>query len=371
LLAAPDEGYSINATETNIFNGTKFNLSVSTILPDGVYQYNLECNDTRGARANGSSTNYTLTVDTTPPTAPDLLSFWHMTNNTDKTPVLEWITTTETNFDIYITRAYYSLNNSVAFELNVTARETNFTNMSLVADNKYFFNVTAVDLAGNTGKSINQSNASVYYLDSVCGTLEEGWNLCGVVWTTARNLSIIGAETGANMVSVWNQSHQWATCNYAAAENGQHCAVEVNIDSVMSNTSADAIHNPSVNHAVWVYVNESKEWRNRTWVATRADANITLFNTTNGWNLEAGFVRNGRTFGHLGAISQYGRNNVSMMSLRYNNGTSVPYVNMDLFAGINNLTNIDYGRGYWIFYNATDISGLTGNHTWNSSIGGW
>ncbi len=366
-------GFILNSTEIAISTGVEFNLTISTNLSDGVYQLKVECNDTVGIRVNASENNISITIDSTSPTFPNITSSWHQRNNTDKTPDLSWNTVTETNFEKYTANAYYLSNSSLAFTTDVTTRTVNFTQMVLNPNFNYNFSVVAYDLAGNSRASANSSDETAYYVDPICGTLTAGWNLCGAVWTTGRNLSTIGAETNANFVSVWNSTHQWATCNYAASPSGQHCNVQVNISSVLTGNQSDTDDGRTdrgINHAVWVYVNESREWRNRTWTANQLSSNITLFNTSNGWNLEAGFFRNGRTFGHLGAVNQYDKNNVSMMSLRYNNGTSVPYVNQDFFAGINNLTNIEFGYGYWIFFNATGPdSGLDHNNTWN--VGGW
>ncbi len=134
----------------------------------------------------------------------------------------------------------------------------------------------------------------------------------------------------------------------------------------MSNGSLGS-YDTSINHAVFIYVEEETNWQNRTWVANRFSSNITLANASGiGWNLEAGFIRNGRVFGH---IKDRITTSVSLMSLQYNNGTSVPYVNQGLFRSINNGTNVDFGRAFWMFYNNTDSTGELSNRTFN--VGGW
>ena len=59
-----------------------------------------------------------------------------------------------------------------------------------------------------------------------------------------------------------------------------------------------------------------------------------------------------------------------MLSLRYNNGSSISYVNNGLYRGINNNTQVDYGRSLWIFYNGTpSTTSALGNETYN--VGLW
>ena len=139
----------------------------------------------------------------------------------------------------------------------------------------------------------------------------------------------------------------------------------------MINNSGDggnSIYDTSINHAVWVYMNSTGNWNNRTWVAIQSSSNITLTNASGiGWNLVAGFIRNGKVFGHI--KNQAGIDtNVSMFSMPFNNGTTSPYVNNGLFKSLNNQTNLDYGRGIWMFYNGT-ITGGFANQTIN--VGVW
>lgn len=474
LLSKPsDSSVTLNATNSVIANATPFNLTPSNASTiEGVYQFNVECNDTANNRANASSSNLQFTVDNNKPTSPFIISTFHQTNNTDRTPELRWDTVTDNNFSKYQVRALYQNNASVAYEVNITSRTTNYSSLNLFVNYTYFFNVTAYDLAGNTNSSQNTTIQLSYYVDPICGILNTGWNLCGAVWTTPKNLSRIGSETNATFVAVWNISnHVWATCNYAVSSGGTNCnlttgvatyyghlsiptgitnatvnttgipangtglpantysykisaisgtnsesliATEVNITTDTTsnatnltwtavggatsyrvyNATIESGHNTyfivnsttfyhtgqtvsgsdtpkttgmpyyiknEVSPTVWIYVNASTDYRNRTWVSTPKSMNITLTNSTNGWNVIAGFVRGGKVFGDIkNTLLDV---NVSMFSLRYNNGTSIPYVNNGLYKGINNQTILDYGRGMWVYYNGTGL------YTWNT--GSW
>jgi len=342
----------INQTELSVISGTSLNLTSVGDMVDGNYKFNIGCNDTVDNRVNASSTLLDLIVDTTAPTVPLIVSTWHQTNSTDTTPTLTWTATTETYFVRYLVQALNYATGAIEYAINVTTKATVTAAMSLTAGNTYNFSVTAYDEAGSSTSSTNTTD-TLYYVDEVCGILNTGWNLCGATWTTAKNLSDIGAETSANFISIYNSSKQWQTCNYAVSASGTNCNAETNIAN-------------GATSAVYVYVNESQVWRDRTWVADVNSANITLTNvSTNGWNLVGMFLRNGRTFEQLNASTKFSLdNNVTMYSLPYNNGSSMPYVTKTGFNTINKNTKVDYGRAMWIHY-------LNTSSTFTFDIGAW
>lgn len=326
----------INVTDTSITSAAVTTLNPSAMV-DGAYKFNIECNDSLNNRVNVSSSNLVLTVDTTAPTAIIINSTWHQQNNTDLTPVLSWTLTTEINFARYFIEARYISNNSLEYSVNVTNRTTTNAELTLSVGSTYNFSVTAYDLAGNSVKTVNTTD-TWNYVDGICGTLNAGWNLCGATWTTSKNLSDIGSEASATFVTVWNNSHEWSTC--IVGVTAANCDIDTGI-------------NPSDIGHVWVYVSTETVWSDRTWVATQLNANITLHNNTNGWNIIPGEFRNGRTFWQLGN-DDFTSVNVSMFSLPYNNGSTVSFVNKGLFKGMSiNSTVLEYGKAMWVFYNGT------------------
>ena len=370
LLSTPSSStLLINSSEIVITNGTQFNITPFT-MNDGVYKFNIECNDSVGRRVNASTAVLQTTIDTILPTAPYIISTFHQTNSTNKIPNLLWGSSLEVNFSRYWARAYYKNNNSIAYEINITSQTINYTRLNLSAGYNYSFNVTIYDLAGNFNSSGNTTNQTLYYVDPICGVLNSGWNVCGAVWTSPKSLSLIANETGANQVAVFNSSHQFATCNAAESKTGQNCKLTVNISSPMGNNLSDSVYDTSINHVVFVYVNSTSDWNNRTWGAVQSNANMTLTNASGiGWQIEAMWIRSGRVFGH---IKDRFTTNVSMMSLDYNNGSKSSYVNNGLFRSLNNNTRVEYGRAYWIFYNRTnetDGSNVLSNST--IDIGVW
>jgi hypothetical protein len=337
-----------NITIRSLANGTQYNLT-PTVMNDGNYTWNIECNDSKNSKVNLTSSVYTIFIDTKAPTEPFIISNWHTTNNTDSAPTLSWASTVESNFLKYIVSAYYVSNGALAYQVNISSQTVNSTALSLSRNATYNFTVVAMDKTGLINISQN-TTTTWYYVDNVCGLLSAGWNVCGATWTVAKNLSQIGLETGATFVSIWNTTHQWGTCNVGSSF--QNCDQLVAANSSATNVSA-----------VWVYMASAAEWKNRTWIATQLNLNISLSNITTGWNLIGSPFRNGRTFGHLGRA--FTGANVSMFSMPYNNGTVMSYVNSGGFATstVYNGTNFDYGRAMWVYYNTT------GNSTFN--IGSW
>lgn len=333
-----------NTTLATVTSGTNYNFTTSAML-DGEYRFNIGCNDTIGNFVNFSSTDYTITIDTVVPAQPNITSEFHSyRNGSDLTPMLKWANASslELNFAYYEAKAYYVTNNSLAYAVNVTGIENNQVAMSLKEGALYNFTVFSYDLVGNVNQTGNTSLSTYYYIDDVCTTLESGWNLCGATWTTKRNLTQIGLETDATMVSVWlSNNHTWATCNYAATPNGTNCNFNTSIENNLDN---------STQHSVWVYVSESTNWRNRTWEAEASSANLTVSSATTGWNLESMWVQGGTTFLNLSANMSI---NVTMLSLVNNIGANTPYVNIAPYNKINNLTQVDYGKGIWMYWNGT------------------
>ena len=350
----------INSIISGVTNGSVTNITLEAI-PEGTYKFNMGCNDTIGTRVNGSSVDLVVTIDTINPTISNLTATWHGKNNTDLTPSLSWTQSADVNFSKYVASAFYTGNSTLADQVNTSAggvANTSVT-MTLTAGTEYNFSVSAYDLAGNFVSSVNTTVQTRYFLDSVCGILYTGWNLCGAVWTTDKNLSQIGAETNASMVSVWNiSSHSWATCNYGSSATGTNCG--------LVNVSINTYKTP----AVWVNVLTDTNWRNRTWESNSGSMNLTLTNQTNGWNIVPGVFRNGRNFRTLGVLFGLGEDsktyNVTMFSKPYNiNGTSAPYVNKGLFATSirYNSSVLDYGEAMWVYYNNTGTNVL--------NVGAW
>ena len=88
---------------------------------------------------------------------------------------------TELNFEKYVASAFYTSNNSLVDQVNITNRSINTTALTLVKDNSYNFSMIAHYLAGNVRSSANTSIQTIYFVDPVCGTLVQGWNACGAV----------------------------------------------------------------------------------------------------------------------------------------------------------------------------------------------
>ena len=342
---------SINVTDTSITSGV-VNTIIPTTMADGEYNFMIECNDSNNNRVNATSTPYEITIDTTNPTDIYINSTWHQTNTTDGTPRLSWNITTDINFQRYYIEARNVSDGNIDYAVNVTSRTTTYAELNLTFSQTYNFTVTAYDHAGNSFITPNATDTWLY-LDDVCANLQAGWNLCGLVATIARNLSVIGAESGASFVSIWNTSKEWKTCNVVVGTT--NCNLSVGIT-------------PTDTHHVWLYMDNAGLWENRTWNATSTSANTTLNNvTTNGWNIFSMYIRNGLTFGQLNDTSRFSNINVTGYSLPYNNATlSTPYITLDGFNTINQRTKFNYGKAMWVFFN-----GSTNASTHTFGTDGW
>lgn len=342
----------VNLTDTSITSGAVTTLTPSGIMTDGTYSFRITCNDSDNNRVNSTVDSMNITVDTVSPTDIRINSTWHLINSTDAIPVLYWNQTIDANFGYYLIEARNISDDVIGYAVNVTSISRVFAEMDLSFSETYNFTVRAYDLAGNSVMTKNTTD-TWYYTDSICSSLQAGWNLCGIVSTTARNLAVIGNETGASFVSIWNTSKAWKTCNVATQST--NCDIDVGI----TNTATNTTH-------VWIYMASAGLWKNRTWSATAESANTTLNNiSTNGWNIFSNYIRNGRTFAQLNDTSRFKSENVSMYSKPYNNGTNnVPFITLGGFNTINADTRVEYGEAMWIFYNGTGNSEIFNTNGW-------
>lgn len=345
LSNSSQQSIVLNKSELVVNNNVELNLTPS-LMNEGTYLYNIVCNDSLGRKINLSATDLTVTVDLTAPgLEPNITSPWTMRNSTDTTTTLYWQTSSDTHFEKYAVTAWYIDNGSIGYQINVTTESTNSTELTLQAGHTYNFTVEAYDEEGHFANS-SETNTVWYYVDDNdnCGTLYEGWNVCGWIEDLSKNLTVIAAETGASFVSVWNKSHEWHTCTPGA---------------VTTNCDAEVSLGYENNSAVWVYVAADTTW-NRTWVSTKDSANITLWNSTNGWNLISMFARNGRTFTELNASTRFPLENISMVSLRYNNGSdAVSHITQHGWSYMSEDTLVNYGQALWVYFNGS----VAGNYT--------
>lgn len=343
----------INKTITGLTSGNLYNFT-PTAMKDGNYTWNIECNGTNNLKTNLTDGLYEVVIDTFV-NQVNITSVFHQKNSTNRRPMLNWTQSPDVNFLKYHVQARRVNDDSIEEEINITSQATNyyyFTNLTPYLT--YNFSVVVYDKAGNSFKSSNTTTTD-YYVDGICGTLYSGWNLCGAVWTTARNLSVIAEETGATFTAVWNNSHQWETCAYGVSN--QYCGRTVNGT------------NDAINH-VWIYVTSNTSWSNREWSASKATANWTLINVTNGWNLFGMTYRNGLTFEQLNASIRLGglyAQNISLYSLWYNNYTNIvqtPYVTTSGWNTINKDTKVDYGQALWVYFNGTGAAKVNITGEW-------
>jgi len=155
--------WKANATNVSLTSGTESVTNVS--IPEGTnYKWNVLCYD-YGGRSNWSSaTNYTLNVDTTAPTRPNLgnvlIGSTVNGNNTlgnTLLPIVNWTIVTETNFANYTIQFSNETGfSNINYSEKITPITTNTTTVTAtnLADNvQYYWRVIAYDDAGNSNTS--------------------------------------------------------------------------------------------------------------------------------------------------------------------------------------------------------------------------
>ena len=152
-------GWKANETNTSAVNGSQDTFTIK--LNDGMYVWNVLCNDSAGNAAFNNS-NLTVNVDTITPK----ISYNSGTQNNNSYFNKNWIfvnlTVNESN-EANIT--FYLFNVSNLGNVNTTtlpagARNINFTNL---LDGAYYYNATILDLAGFT----NYTETRIITLDTL------------------------------------------------------------------------------------------------------------------------------------------------------------------------------------------------------------
>ena len=184
-------------THTNFTNFTNF-----TGLADGTYLFSATVNDT--ANNPTALSNRTVTLDTTVPSAFNLIVPTNATISTNRTPTLQWESTNEINFVNYTMQIddnsdFSSLVNTTGTYANAT-NKTGVTGTTLGADTVYYWRVTAWDAADNS----RAAPAFTYTTDNTVPIINitvpaNNSNLTGA----ADNLTVQVVDTNINNTAVW------------------------------------------------------------------------------------------------------------------------------------------------------------------------
>jgi hypothetical protein len=158
--------WAINYTNASMTTGVQESMNISGTA-DGVYFWNVQCNQTSDNATWAEDSNRTFTIDST---APVVMSYLTPANNTatnDTTPTIRWNQTSETNFGSYFVQiSRNSVFTSVVQTVNITSISSNTTTFSSLPEDLYYVMVSAIDRAGN------EANAtSILYLRVVTTNL--------------------------------------------------------------------------------------------------------------------------------------------------------------------------------------------------------
>jgi len=328
----------------------------------GLYKYTYNCSDDAGNTAELGS-NYTFFVDTVAPTTfvlntslwkTDNVALWNATTATDYTPQIGWGLTTELNFSRYLV-CYYndSYSDTSTTCKNITTKTTLATNITtLDADEDYWINITAYDVAGNS-RSMTTSNYK-YSTDSTNRALKAGWNIIGNVGNNLT-LSQILNWSGATTASIWNSTHEFqshvsgGSYGTTSVGAGQTALIYVATDTTFSdlvwNTTAVA-----PNTAITVS-NSTDAGSNSAWnlVMNRAAASKTVQAMDSYMNCN--------TIGAGCTAAANNATNIDYMSV-YNNSANIgaKYISYVANWSINNATPLTYGDTSWLYVNSAASS---------------
>ena len=356
-----------NYTSGTYFNFTGFNTGDLGLADDGsgVYKFSYWCNDSAGNRAYQSASTVVL-IDSLQPsafiapidrffTSPGLTQLPNRTTASDFTPQIEWNITSEANFSRYEINFFTDeALTTIGVQKNITNISQNVTNMtSLLPDTTYFFQVRAVDLAGNDRNM--SSWMHVYNTTSVCHNLSVGWNICGNLGNN-KTLGEYLNDSGGSVVSYLNDSREFVS----------HVSAGSNTAEVV----------PS-GQAVFIYMTSADIFQSSVWNLTALDQQTVLRNESNtDWNI---MVYLNWTYATTFQQIDYRLNshnytsitddlNVTFMSFYNNtadNGSKyIPFVGN---LSINNATRIKFGDVIWAFLGRYEVASYT--VTWDNVTG--
>ncbi|GEM_PF-6979155 len=303
--------FSLNSTILSLTNNSMNSLNTSPA--DGNYLWNVQCCD-KASNCAFNETNLTLKVDSTPPLSFNLSTPANATITKNNTPLLNWTKTNDTNF------ANYTIlvdNDSSFSSIDYQYSISNISNLTYQvpnntpwADSKWYWEVLAYDLAGNT----NSTTAYEYTVDTTPPSVK---------LSTPPNNSALGPGN--------------ITFNYIPYDiRLKNCSIYTNITGLWKlNSSNTSPTNNATNNFV-IYLN----FGNYLWNVQCCDTVGNCgFNDTNNTVMITG--------------------DLSIPSVYFSNQNPAEGDNITIFAVASNLANISAQNVLIRFYeNDPDINGV-------------
>lgn len=349
----------INGTTNVTVRRSGGDLSFTTGLSDGLYNFNFRCNTTAGQATVTS--NRSIRIDATAPTAFACLTPVNNSKNTDWTPTVSWNTSlddTIVTYRVLVDESSDFTSADVDAQTNSTSYTANLLSLNST-DRTFYIKVNASDQAGNTRDSLNCSigNNFIYKTDNTNFFLKAGWNMVSLMRTGTVNASTIASEIpNAAVISKYNSSKNFQNYN-----NG-------------TSTNAGLLFRKG--EVAFIYVNQDSLWEGETWDTDVNPPHGGLFNLTNtssGWNVIGIVNQSGTTIGifeqlfrqqndystaanlyYSKTYSQY--QNYSLTFVTFYNNTAArnrQFVSHPYDINLNNATNLDYGNAIWVNVNET------------------
>ncbi len=223
-----------NTTNATIPNATRTNFTLFT-FPEGAYTWNISCeNASAGVSVNAG--RYNVTVDTTAPTEPTPSTPSNQTRSNNLTPVLDWASVTELNFQNYTVQVA-TLSNFSPFNytFNISGRtDSNVSidvrGINLTANLGWYWRVISYDTANNafTGGTF------IYTTDTVVPVASDG-KPTGAITTAIPNVSVTTDENATCKYSI-NLDETYDNLDYTFTATGGRNHNATNDISLGSNT---------------------------------------------------------------------------------------------------------------------------------------
>ncbi|KKK74377.1 hypothetical protein LCGC14_2884380, partial [marine sediment metagenome] len=184
-----DDFSQVNFTNVSVISAiTSYQTDINSTMPDGVFNFSVEGNDSSGRAV--SSPNFTITID---------IRNSSITGFCDKRR-LNWTTNESTNHTIYIDTDTQVTDGTIGENSTFSTSHSFDFDFGFNAEILYYLNITSCDQAGNCNTSGQQTFQTPA---RVCS----GWSQYAI-YDTVVNLTIIQNQTGADLIYVWNATNQ-------------------------------------------------------------------------------------------------------------------------------------------------------------------
>lgn len=194
-----------NETDSNVITGNQDTFSINPI--DGIYIWNVICNDSIGHSAS-NSTNYTITVDTIPPTTAPYITVTD--SDGDGNINITWAA--DSGAMMYgVFRSLLNLTNATTATRLANVTRTEFVDNTTLQPVIWYYGVTSIDYAGNENLSVINTTTGAFINGTANDTI-----------TPAKALGLNGTVTDDGDSTTSNQINlRWSATSFDVRGNSE------------------------------------------------------------------------------------------------------------------------------------------------------